>query len=80
MQIDCSHGNSSKQHQRQIVVGQDIVSDLFLRGQAYLLPHHIPTPLYFRRSSRLHNVRMLICIGQTAHVRPDLNNDHGCHD
>jgi phospho-2-dehydro-3-deoxyheptonate aldolase len=25
-QIDCSHGNSSKQFQRQIVVGQDIAS------------------------------------------------------
>lgn len=27
-QIDCSHGNSSKQHQRQIEVGEDIVSSL----------------------------------------------------
>jgi 3-deoxy-7-phosphoheptulonate synthase len=26
-QIDCSHGNSSKQHQKQIEVGRDIVSD-----------------------------------------------------
>ncbi len=25
-QIDCSHGNSSKQHQKQIEVGHDIVS------------------------------------------------------
>lgn len=29
-QIDCSHGNSSKQHQKQIEVGHDIVSFLAL--------------------------------------------------
>jgi phospho-2-dehydro-3-deoxyheptonate aldolase len=26
MKIDCSHGNSNKQHQRQIDVAEDIVS------------------------------------------------------
>jgi 3-deoxy-7-phosphoheptulonate synthase len=26
--VDCSHGNSSKQHQRQIVVAQDLVNQL----------------------------------------------------
>jgi 3-deoxy-7-phosphoheptulonate synthase len=31
-QIDCSHGNSSKQHQRQIDVADDIVSTVITWG------------------------------------------------
>lgn len=34
--IDCSHGNSSKQHQRQIVVAQDIVNQLSIESSAAL--------------------------------------------
>lgn len=30
LQIDCSHGNSSKQHQKQVEVADDIVSPGFV--------------------------------------------------
>lgn len=35
--IDCSHGNSSKQHKRQIVVAQDIVNQLSIPSSAALV-------------------------------------------
>ena len=35
--IDCSHGNSSKQHSRQIVVAQDIVNQLSIQSSPSLV-------------------------------------------
>lgn len=35
--IDCSHGNSSKQHQRQIVVAQDIVNQMSIPSSSALV-------------------------------------------